>query len=89
MHDSYEGVLRDNRIEWSGETPQQVSESEAVRVRVTILDKVPLPSTEDTQGSRMAAALAKIAARGSLCQIPDPALWERDIRQDRPLPGRE
>lgn len=34
-------------------------------------------------------SLRRIAARGGLTSIPDAARWEREIRQDRPLPGRE
>jgi hypothetical protein len=35
----------------------------------------------------MAAALDAIAATGGPI-IPDPAEWEREVRADRPLPGR-
>ncbi len=34
-------------------------------------------------------SLRRIAARGGIKNIPDPARWQREIRQDRPLPGRE
>ncbi len=33
-------------------------------------------------------ALARIAARGGLAEIDDPVAWQREIRQDRPLNGR-
>jgi hypothetical protein len=35
------------------------------------------------------ASLRRIAARGGIRHIPDPTRWQREIRQDRPLPGRE
>ena len=34
-------------------------------------------------------ALRRIAARGGIRSIPDPVAWQREMRQDRPLPGRE
>lgn len=34
-------------------------------------------------------ALSRIADRGGLADIKDPATWQRELRQDRPLPGRE
>lgn len=33
--------------------------------------------------------LRRLASRGGLKSIPDPVLWQQDIRQERPLPGRE
>jgi hypothetical protein len=34
-------------------------------------------------------SLRRIAARGGIKNIPDPTQWQREIRKDRPLPGRE
>ena len=34
------------------------------------------------------AALERIARRGGIPSIPDPVAWQREIREDRPLPGR-
>ncbi|MDB6137977.1 MAG: hypothetical protein JWO94_1049 [Verrucomicrobiaceae bacterium] len=35
------------------------------------------------------AALNRIAARGGIAGIEDPAIWQQEQRADRPLPGRE
>jgi hypothetical protein len=35
------------------------------------------------------AALERIAARGGFRHIKDPGEWQREIREDGPLPGRE
>ena len=40
-------------------------------------------------GERMAAALEKIASLGSVVSIEDPVCWQRELRCDRPLPGRK
>jgi hypothetical protein len=48
------------------------------------------PATpEMNQGQRMAAILQRMADRKALSQITDPVAWQREIRTDRPLPGRE
>ena len=53
---------------------------------------IPVPgNTEQEAGQRVKTldSLRRIAARGGIKNIPDPARWQREIRQDRPLPGRE
>jgi hypothetical protein len=79
--------MQDNHIKWSGEAPQLLTPDRAARVHVTLLERVPVPN--GNQGQRMAAALEKLAASQALAYIPDPAAWEREMREDRPLPGRE
>ena len=60
-----------------------------VRVRIILLDQ-PEAVTDEQRGLRMAEALAGIAARGRVAEmIPDPIAWQREVREDRSLPGRE
>ncbi len=48
-----------------------------------------LPKTEPN-GVVLARLMAEIAERGTAFKaIKDPAAWQREIRKDRPLPGRE
>jgi hypothetical protein len=35
------------------------------------------------------AALRQLQTRGTFKQITDPVAWQREIRKDRPLPGRD
>ncbi|MSU59041.1 MAG: hypothetical protein EXS35_12890 [Pedosphaera sp.] len=35
------------------------------------------------------AALRQLQARGTFKKITDPVAWQREIRVDRPLPGRD
>ena len=79
---TYPAVLRDNRLEWGADGPPPVPPT-GVRVHVTLLDQ-PVPKSN---GPAMAAALEALAAGGGP-SIPDPVEWERDVRTDRPLPGR-
>jgi hypothetical protein len=57
---------------------------------VTLLDE-PLNETgvrDEVQGTRMAAALERLAKIQALAEIEDAAVWERATRQDRALPDR-
>jgi hypothetical protein len=49
---------------------------------------IPVPDNTQ-QAVKTLDALWRIAARGGMKNIPDPAQWQREIRQERPLPGRE
>jgi hypothetical protein len=37
----------------------------------------------------MAAMLEKLAERRTFAAMTDPVRWQRELRQDRALPGRE
>lgn len=39
-------------------------------------------------GRAIVAILERMAARKALSEMTDPSAWQREIRQDRPLPGR-
>jgi len=45
---------------------------------------------QEPNGTKLAELMAEIAARGTAFKdIEDPAAWQREIRKDRPLTGRE
>src|SRR5438445_13140081 len=82
MSRTYRAILRGDRLQWAGDAPDP---SAPLPVDVIVLDTTP----NGSRGKEMADALAQIAARGGIASIPDPAAWQREIRQDRPLPGRD
>jgi len=82
MSRTYRAILRGDRLQWAGDAPDP---SAPLPVDVIVLDTTP----NGSRGKEMADALAQIAARGGISSIPDPAAWQREIRQDRPLPGRD
>ena len=44
---------------------------------------------QEPNGRKAAAIMSEIAARGTAFQgIEDPVAWQKDMRQDRQLPGR-
>lgn len=82
---TYRAVLRGNQVDWIDPPPQREGETE---VQITLLE----PESEDARrarGLRAAAALERLANAGAFEEIEDAAAWEREIRQDRALPGRE
>lgn len=50
------------------------------------------PIHDETEEERVAAinsALLSLQKSGAFSDIEDPVAWQREIRKDRPLPGRE
>jgi hypothetical protein len=84
---TYRALLRGNRLEWLEEAPESQADH-PLSVQVTILEQGTV-SEELARGQAMAALLEQLAARGALSDIADPVRWQRELRQDRSLPGRE
>jgi hypothetical protein len=82
MHRTYKAVLRGGRVEWIDPPP---SPNGPTPVQITLLDG------ENRSGRvrEMAAALEALAAAGGVSGIADPVAWQRQIREDTGLPGRE
>lgn len=89
MRGEYKAVLRGNRLEWSGESPEANDTERGVEVLVTVLRKAGPGSVRPSDGEAMARALSKLAATGSLRDVADAAEWQREQRRDRSLPGRD
>ena len=70
-------MARIHKATWHGDPPQR---REA--------DARPLDPGLKSSGPRMAEALSRLAAAGGP-GIEDPAAWERCVREDRSLPGRD
>jgi hypothetical protein len=83
---AYRALLRGNSLEWIGEAPER-SEGYPTAVEVTVLEER-YPAEARSRGEEMAATLDKLADNGAISDITDPIAWQRDLRQDRPLPGR-
>ena len=88
MLGTYKAILKGNRLEWSGDSPDYIVNDHAIGVLVTILEEAHVSPKNKKPGQRMAAALEKLAAIQALADLPEPDRWEREIRQDRPLPDR-
>lgn len=83
MLPTYSATLRDGLLKWDDGPPPLPPGD--VPVHVTVL-AAPTPATG---GSAMAAALEALAAAGGPAGFDDPVAWERELRVDRPLSGRD
>ena len=87
---TYRAVLTGDHLEWRGETLPETAARCPVAVDVTIMrDERFSASRSADAGTRMAAALEKLATSGAGTGIKDPVAWQREVRRDRPLPGRD
>jgi len=84
MSESYRAILKGDQLEWTDVVPSHLASEQPVEV--TIIDE---PDQIADRRRRMAEALEKLAAVDAFSGISDPSEWQRDIRKDRPLPGRE
>ncbi len=90
MLTTYRAILRGNYLHWRNNMRVPVPPDRAVEVYVTVLDEAVMPATNpESQGQRMAAALEQLAQIHACAAIADPVAWERQLRQERDLPGRE
>ncbi len=46
-------------------------------------------TAQETSGTKLARLMEEASTKHLFAHIKDPAAWEREIRKDRPLPGRE
>jgi hypothetical protein len=86
MLEKYRATIHGDKIEWEGEAPRGLKGDRTITVEV-----IPVAETRRKRGNgkKMAEALAAIAALGGVKSIKDPVKWQREIRKDRPLPGRD
>jgi len=87
MITTYKARLHGNLLDWQ-EDPPPVSAGD-VSVLVTVLpneDALPRPHVPSGRG--LVAILKRLAEENPAPSIPDPALWQKDVRQDRKLPNR-
>jgi hypothetical protein len=59
------------------------------RVKVTATLELAHDETEPAMRVAALAALKRLRSRGTFREVSDPVAWQREIRNDRPLPGRE
>lgn len=101
MSKTYDAILKGDRLEWAGEPPGEVAAGPGVPVRVTFprrngtarINFVDSPAeaapwTEEKR-RELEEILERLAASKAFAEIDDPVAWQREIRKDRPLPGRE
>jgi hypothetical protein len=87
MMRTYRALLRGDHLEWLEEAPESQTDA-PLRVHVTVLEQE-TPAEAHARGHAMAALLEQLAERHTFSTISDPVKWQRELRQDRVLPGCE
>ena len=85
MSRTYDAILSGHHLEWKGSSPFAET---PVNVQLVVPDPVDELSREDRRRLRE-EALRGLQEIGAFRSIDDPIEWQREIRKDRPLPGRE
>ncbi|MEO5350482.1 MAG: hypothetical protein H7836_12665 [Magnetococcus sp. YQC-3] len=90
MLQSYEAIDDHGRLTWTGEAPQLVRGRVMVTLVNDLADGQPTENNSRVpNGDRIADLLTEMAEKGIGKIFGDPMEWQREVRRDRPLPGRE
>jgi hypothetical protein len=81
---TYEAIIDGESFKWIGDRPATNGPTH-VQVRIELI------SQDGTPNGALLAQMARefVARTGGITTIPDPVAWQREIREDRSLPGRE
>ena len=85
MKRAYKAILRGDRVEWLNGAPD---EQGPLLVEITVTKELD-PDEEAILSKPVSQLFQELADMGAFSEIEDPVAWQREIRKDRPLPGRE
>jgi hypothetical protein len=84
MGKAYNAILRGNHIEWETDSPP-VNTDAGIKVQVMIAEQ----SKSENRGEHLMDIMERLAQTSKTPWPEDAAAWQREIRKDRPLPGRK
>ena len=64
-------------------------QSEVLDFVLFLQQRTPYPQKRAAARQALQDSLSRLVQLGVFADIPDPLAWQQQIRQDRPLPGRE
>ena len=85
MRRAYKAVLHGDRVEWLDGAPETEG---PLAVEITIVEESD-SCPPDEQSKPVSELFQALADMGAFADIEDPVAWQREIRKDRPLPGRD
>ena len=98
----YEAIITDDRVEWVGERPgvtgatrvtirveEPAPEDRATANRQTTDTPTPSATGKPLEEMDLKEIFEELVRLDPFRDIDDPVAWQREIRKDRPLPGRE
>jgi hypothetical protein len=83
---TFEALLKGKLLEWTNDAPQQ--SDRPLKVYVTLLEEKSSISA-DIRRQKIVEILEKLAASQTFAEVTDPVAWQREMRQDRLLLGRD
>ncbi len=86
MPQTFPALLTGDQLQWTPPRPMAFPKDQPMRVNVTFVDD---PATGLSPGEKMSAVLEQLSQLTPFKDIDDPVAWQRDLRPDRSLPGRE
>jgi hypothetical protein len=86
MAQTFQALLTGDQLKWNPSRPAKLPQDKPILVNVTVVDD---PVSEAPAGAAMSAALEQLARTAPLADVDDPVEWQRALRSDRSLPGRD
>ena len=86
MAQTFQALLTGDQLKWNPSRPAKLPQDKPILVNVTVIDD---PVSEAPPGAAMSAALEQLARIAPFADIDDPVEWQRALRSDRSLPGRD
>ncbi|CAI8007970.1 hypothetical protein GBAR_LOCUS5513 [Geodia barretti] len=86
MKQVYKAILHGDRVEWVDDAPDADG---PVEVEITVETNSYGRAHNEDDIPPVSQYLQALADMGTFAEIEDPVAWQREIRKDRPLPGRE
>ena len=84
MKQVFKAILHGDRVEWLDGAPDADGPIQ-VYVSVPVVKR----ADDDDEIAPVSQYFQALADMGTFADIEDPVAWQREIRKDRPLPGRE
>jgi hypothetical protein len=88
MLKTLKAVINGDRIQWLEASEQCFPASHSVEALITPLQEQPASPSAEQRAERRLAALKNLVSINAFSAVGDPQSWQRDIREDRELPGR-
>ena len=86
MAQTFQALLTGDQLKWNPSRPAKLPRDKPILVNVTVSDD---PVSESSPGVAMSAALEQLARLAPFADIDNPVEWQRALRSDRSLPGRD
>ena len=91
MAQTFQALLTGDQLKWNPSRPAKLPRDKPIMVNVTVFDATVFdePVSELPPGDAMSASLEQLARLAPFADIDSPFDWQRDLRTDRSLPGRD